>query len=160
MGNVKHRHLDVVKDGAVVRVGRREWVLGVLGSGVLYACSGSSSSAASPGAGFDAGPAASFAAGTWTKGGTTTNGFIVAHDAGGLYAYSTTCTHQGCEIGNPTADGTTTCPCHGAQYDGTGNVIKGPATVALDHYAVSIANGEVFVDTGTVVDASTRKPAG
>ena len=156
MGNVKRRQLSLI-EGGLVRVGRREWLVGMLGSGVLVAC-GSSSSGSHGGAcaGFDAGPASSFAPGTWTKGGTSTNGFIVSQDAAGLFAYSTTCTHQGCEIGNPGPDGTATCPCHGARFDGNGNVLKGPAKLPLDHYAVTMCDGEVYVDTSTIVDASTR----
>lgn len=156
MGNVKSRRLNLV-EGGLVRVGRREWLVGVLGGGVLVACGSSSSGSPRGGcAGFDAGPSSSFAPGTWTKGGTPTNGFIVSQDQGGLFAYSTTCTHNGCEIGDPGPDGIATCPCHGAQFDGNGSVLKGPARLPLDHYAVTICDGDVYVDTGTVVDPSTR----
>lgn len=48
-------------------------------------------------------------------------------------AYLMVCTHQGCRPANPTAmQNRLVCPCHGSQYDGkTGNVVQGPARVAL-----------------------------
>ncbi|MGH7331122.1 MAG: ubiquinol-cytochrome c reductase iron-sulfur subunit, partial [Polyangiaceae bacterium] len=69
------------------------------------------------------------------------------------------CTHQGCRIGNPDANGKTTCPCHGAQFDGNGAVLRSPARSALVHYAVAICGGHVFVDSSTTVDAGTRATA-
>lgn len=39
---------------------------------------------------------------------------------------SLTCTHQGCSV-RKQADGGFLCPCHGAKYDATGKVVKGPA---------------------------------
>jgi menaquinol-cytochrome c reductase iron-sulfur subunit len=37
------------------------------------------------------------------------------------------------------------CPCHGGQYDNEGNRIAGPPVRALDRYAFSIRNGNLFV---------------
>jgi len=49
------------------------------------------------------------------------------------------------------------CNCHGSQFDADGNVLRGPARRALDHYKVTVnANGDVYVDSMNVVSESTR----
>lgn len=108
--------------------------------------------------GKDAGDVANFPSGSWTLSGTTRDPFVVAQDSNGVFAYSAICTHEGCEIGKPDSTGKTTCPCHGAQFDGNGTVVRGPARTPLVHYAVAVCGGHVYVDTATTVDASTRTP--
>lgn len=105
--------------------------------------------------GTNAGAVSSYPQGTWKKVGA----FIIGHDANGLFAFSTVCTHNGCSIGAPSATGATQCPCHGARFDGNGNVTAGPASSPLPHFALSVCNGQVFVNTNTTVSASTRTPA-
>ncbi len=51
-----------------------------------------------------------------------------------LTAVSTVCTHAGCEV--RVLPGAFQCPCHGSEYDVTGEVIDGPATKALQKFAV------------------------
>jgi cytochrome b6-f complex iron-sulfur subunit len=83
---------------------------------------------------------------------------FVGRDANGVYAMTTTCTHQGCDLATGEISSTTiTCPCHGSQYDLNGTVVRGPAPHSLTHYAVSIAaDGTITVHGGSTVDASTR----
>ncbi len=142
----------------------RRVALHVLGVATLVGCSdpnngGIDDAGAEPGPcaglGTRVGAVTDFPAGTWKLHG----GVIVAQDSGGLYAYTAVCTHQGCLVDTPASDGTTTCPCHGSQFDGNGGVILGPATAPLDHYAVTTCEGDVYVNTKKVVDASTRTPA-
>ncbi|MGK7941898.1 MAG: FAD-dependent oxidoreductase [Crocosphaera sp.] len=45
------------------------------------------------------------------------------------------CTHQGCTL-KKQEDGTFLCPCHGALYTQTGEVLKGPAKQNLSHYQI------------------------
>ena len=76
-------------------------------------------------------------------------------DAQGYYAVAATCTHLGClvELGG---DGLH-CPCHGGTYDRNGNVITGPATRALPHFAVTWGeNGDLVIDPNQPVDAVQR----
>jgi isorenieratene synthase len=58
-----------------------------------------------------------------------------AVDRGSKSAISLTCTHQGCSV-QPSADGTYRCPCHGAQFARSGQVIKGPAERDLPRFRV------------------------
>jgi nitrite reductase/ring-hydroxylating ferredoxin subunit len=104
----------------------------------------------------------------------SSQGVIVGRDAGGFYAFSAICTHQGTEIGfaatNPSCapavagctQGTTgvfVCPNHGARFDGNGAVTQGPASTALQHYAVTLAAGQLTVNPTSLVAASARTAA-
>ena len=72
-----------------------------------------------------------------------------------VYVMSTRCTHFGCEV-KPEADGSYACPCHGALFDKTGAVTKGPAKKPLPWYDVKVTDsGDVQVDLETVVAAPT-----
>lgn len=109
----------------------------------------------SPGAaGVDVGAFVDFAAGHWRFNAGVRA--IVTRDAGGLFAYSALCTHEGCLIAPPGADGVAVCPCHASRFDGEGRVVGGPAVGALPRFAVRVVGGRVLVDPGTRVDAAAR----
>jgi len=59
-------------------------------------------------------------------------------------AYSSRCTHQGCEVSLPEAN-RITCPCHGSTFDGAGNLISGPATRSLRTYQASLDGAMITV---------------
>jgi len=83
----------------------------------------------------------------------------IARDAGGVYAMTLTCTHEGCNIaeGGTVSEQLIQCPCHGSQFDANGNVVRGPAASPLAHYAVSAdAAGNLTIHGSTQVSASTR----
>jgi nitrite reductase/ring-hydroxylating ferredoxin subunit len=87
----------------------------------------------------------------------------IVRDAGGLYAMSAACTHEGVTtcIGSATACSSTGtqlyCTRHGAGFSFTGAVLKGPATQPLPHYAMcTLANGNIGVLTTMTVPATTR----
>jgi Rieske Fe-S protein len=129
---------------------------------VLPACGGSNSSAGNAALNVgdvEAGNVASIAVGSLSAVGSQP--VAIGRDAGGLYAMTLTCTHQGCNIA---ASGTVApsgivCACHGSQFDANGGVTVGPASAPLAHFAVEVdASGTVVVHTGTVVDSSARTP--
>lgn len=87
---------------------------------------------------------------------------ILGRDDQGIYAYSARCTHTGCTIPAPT--GTTalsSCPCHFSRFDAQGRVQAGSmARLNLDHYAVTLCDGGVYVDRTAVVPITTRAITG
>jgi Rieske Fe-S protein len=65
--------------------------------------------------------------------------------AGDFKAFSATCTHQGCTVGDVTG-GTINCPCHGSQYSIVdGSVVRGPATEPLPKKALTVANDTLTI---------------
>lgn len=82
-------------------------------------------------------------------------GFYVLRDSGGVYAVSSICTHAGAT--NGVSGGVFLCPRHGAQFTFNGDIISGPVSVGLDHYATCIlGNGHVGVDPNTTVSQGAR----
>jgi nitrite reductase/ring-hydroxylating ferredoxin subunit len=85
----------------------------------------------------------------------------VGRDEGGVYAMTSTCSHQGCDM---IAQGqleaaAVFCACHGSRFDLNGAVIRGPARAPLTHFAVELdAGGNIVVHGGRRVDAATRTP--
>jgi cytochrome b6-f complex iron-sulfur subunit len=49
-------------------------------------------------------------------------------------AVSDTCTHAGCAVGYAPSRQRIRCPCHGSEYQVTGEVLMGPATRPLKRY--------------------------
>src|SRR5262245_30999186 len=63
--------------------------------------------------------------GTFVTGMSGSKPYILGHDAAGFYAYSSTCTHQGCIVPAPSAAGATSmCPCHLSNYDDNGHLLQ------------------------------------
>jgi Rieske Fe-S protein len=85
-------------------------------------------------------------------------GVIVARDAGGIYAFSNTCTHQGYPIPAPDSlSALSRCPSgHGSSFDSNGAAVGGPAPRGLPHYAVSIVEGTIQIDRDSRVNADAR----
>jgi Rieske Fe-S protein len=77
-------------------------------------------------------------------GGVITGGVVITRSSGDtVHAFSSTCTHAGCEV-NKVADGKIFCPCHGSVFDAnTGDVVQGPAGSPLPAVDVTIENGDV-----------------
>lgn len=82
----------------------------------------------------------------------------IGRDEGGVYAMSTICTHQQCDM---TKDGSIAssglkCDCHGSSFDRNGTPTGGPARGVLKHWKVDVANGAITVQAGTAVAADVR----
>ena len=81
--------------------------------------------------------------------------FFVVRDAGGLYALTARCPHQGFTT---MVEGTNfVCPRHGSEFSFDGAVLTGPATAPLVHYAMcTLSNGNVGVLTSQTVAETVR----
>lgn len=83
----------------------------------------------------------------------------VLRDAVGVWAVTTICTHLQCDIAYQGSVGTDEifCECHASTFTPDGDTVSGPATRALDNFAVSIdTDGAITIDADTVVDPGTR----
>ena len=81
----------------------------------------------------------------------------LCRDAGGLYAISAICTHQGCTVAFASAASGFRCPCHGSTFSFNGLVEGGPATASLVHYGVCFGGpGVAEIDIGTIVSPDDR----
>jgi Rieske Fe-S protein len=62
---------------------------------------------------------------------------------GTFKAFSTTCTHQGCQV-TTVADGTIDCPCHGSKYSvKDGSVVAGPAPRPLPPKQITVSGDSI-----------------
>ena len=68
----------------------------------------------------------------------------------GLIALYQKCPHLGCRVPECGSSQWFECPCHGSQFNRVGEKKGGPAPRGMDRFGVSVANGVVVVDTGTV----------
>jgi len=75
------------------------------------------------------------------------NGFPIAVVRTGdatAVALSATCTHAGCVV--DASAGGLHCPCHDADFDLTGAVLRGPTTIPLPVYAATPGSNGIVVD--------------
>jgi cytochrome b6-f complex iron-sulfur subunit len=68
----------------------------------------------------------------------------------GVVALYQKCPHLGCRVPECTSSQWFECQCHGSQYNRVGEVRGGPAPRGMDRFAVSVSNGSVTIDTGSV----------
>lgn len=78
-----------------------------------------------------------------------------------VYAVSSICTHQGCQVNTfDPSIAAMQCPCHGSRFSASGGVIRGPAGRALKSYTSTIEGdfgvsitipGIAYVITGTLI---------
>ncbi len=72
---------------------------------------------------------------------------VVCHTRDGVFAVDNVCTHAFARMSEGYLKGTRiTCPLHGATFDvRTGQVLGGPATVALAAYQTRVVDGRVEI---------------
>jgi nitrite reductase/ring-hydroxylating ferredoxin subunit len=108
-------------------------------------------------AGTDFGETNLFEPGKYRILGTGRSAVIIGHDDGGLFAMQGSCSHAGCKLQQRTMPSPQWyCSCHNGQFELTGEVIQVPRSRPLVHYALSVCDGRVLVDTATLVEPSTR----
>jgi Rieske Fe-S protein len=82
---------------------------------------------------------------------------FVCRDGSGLYAMTSACTHEGCDVGFNSSTLQFDCPCHQSVFDFNGNVVHDPAPAPLPHLALGFdGGGNLVVDVMQVVPAGTR----
>jgi len=68
----------------------------------------------------------------------------------GVVALYQKCPHLGCRVPECSSSQWFECQCHGSQYNRVGEVRGGPAPRGMDRFAVSVSNGNLTIDTGSV----------
>jgi thiosulfate dehydrogenase [quinone] large subunit len=65
----------------------------------------------------------------------------------GVFAYSATCTHEGCTVAYKSSNKSLYCPCHGAEFDpfANGKAVQGPARDALSAVKVKVEGNWVVL---------------
>jgi Rieske Fe-S protein len=136
-------------------VSRRAVVLGgcgLAGAAVLSGCAvygpGGAAAPAAPAAPAPSGAALAATADVPVGGGVV----LAAQDvvltqpvAGTFKAFSATCTHQGCTVGD-VSGGTINCPCHGSRFAvADGSVAGGPAPKPLPEKAIAVQGSEIVL---------------
>lgn len=84
--------------------------------------------------------------------------FLVRAQDGGFLAVYQRCTHLGCSVTWEAGQNHFFCPCHASSFDINGDVLNPPAPRALDLFSVSIADGQVIVDTGQKESRDSFEP--
>jgi Rieske Fe-S protein len=70
---------------------------------------------------------------------------VTQPEAGTFRAFSSTCTHMGCQV-NTVAGGTINCPCHGSKFSvADGSVQAGPAKSPLPERAVKVEGDSIVL---------------
>lgn len=75
---------------------------------------------------------------------------VMAGIEAGVIALYQKCPHLGCRVPECASSQWFECPCHGSQYNRVGEKKGGPAPRGMDHFGVSVNNGVLVVDTGSV----------
>ncbi|UWX57939.1 Rieske 2Fe-2S domain-containing protein [Chlorobaculum sp. MV4-Y] len=70
---------------------------------------------------------------------------IVVNHGGNLTAVSAVCTHLGCLVHWDEAADQLACPCHGAKYTQTGQIISGPQPLPLKQYQAKVEGDSIVV---------------
>lgn len=85
--------------------------------------------------------------------------FFLIHNDDGLLAFSTRCTHQGCNVSWQDNQERFHCPCHSSSFDRYGQQFEGPAPRPLDLFAVAVNDdGSVVVTTGPTTERREYQP--
>ena len=71
--------------------------------------------------------------------------FLLVRRGENVRAFSTTCTHLGCQVHWKPEDKTFFCPCHDGVFDADGNPVSGPPPTPLAQNPVEIRGSSIFV---------------
>ncbi|MGQ0680108.1 MAG: ubiquinol-cytochrome c reductase iron-sulfur subunit [Actinomycetota bacterium] len=74
----------------------------------------------------------------------------------GFMALYRKCVHLGCSVPWCPPSKWFECPCHGSKYSVNGEYREGPAPRSLDQFRVDVVDGQVIVDTATIIAGAPR----
>ena len=77
----------------------------------------------------------------------------------GIMALYQRCVHLGCKVPWCAESQWWECPCHGSKYNRWGEWQEGPAARGLDRFLVEEVDGQIVVDTSTVITGPPRTAA-
>jgi len=75
---------------------------------------------------------------------------VIAGMEAGVIALYQKCPHLGCRVPECKSSQWFECQCHGSQYNRVGEKKAGPAPRGMDRFGVSVNNGVLTIDTGSV----------
>jgi cytochrome b6-f complex iron-sulfur subunit len=75
---------------------------------------------------------------------STAGTFLVSRSGSTFVAVTAQCTHESCVVSNATSS-TYVCPCHGSEFDTSGKVIVGPATIPLRQFTTTFSNNVLTI---------------
>lgn len=84
--------------------------------------------------------------------------FLIRREDEGLLALYRKCTHLDCVVLWSEQHRHFSCPCHGSEFTADGEVLNPPAALPLRRFPISMDNGEVLVDTGTLIERAMAHP--
>jgi cytochrome b6-f complex iron-sulfur subunit len=84
--------------------------------------------------------------------------YLVRMADGGFLALYRKCPHLGCSVPWDQGAEQFICPCHASVFERNGDVLNPPAPRPLDRFLVTIENGAISVDTGSVIRRDTPRP--
>jgi Rieske Fe-S protein len=89
------------------------------------------------------------------------HGFYLVRRSGRLMAVAAICTHRRCAVDLDAVPQQYVCACHGSRFTADGVVLKGPATVSLPHFGISVDSaGHVIVDAARRFDEAKYGESG
>ncbi len=65
----------------------------------------------------------------------------------GPLVFSASCPHLGCNVAWDSADAVFRCPCHGAMFNATGQVIRGPVAAGLRSIPCEVKDGKIIISS-------------
>lgn len=81
----------------------------------------------------------------WVKTDKRRSVYVTDQGAGNFVVYSRVCSHLGCLVRWDEGKDQFFCPCHGAVFDSTGNVVAGPPPRPMDKLPVKVEDGILYV---------------
>ncbi len=84
---------------------------------------------------------------------------FILRTEGGFLAISGVCTHLHCIVNWNEVLKKFECPCHGAKFNQTGEVLEGPPPRPLDLYKVQVVAGNVVIDRTSPIERSKFDPS-